>query len=166
MQTLQTGVSGGFSFSGLAAGKYDVEAQRDGFKKATALVQLGPRSRAGLILVLEIAGERTEISVVDSTSQVSAETSGNRDAAVVSDTVMDKLPAFDRDYVSMMSVFLDAGSTGTGGSSLVVDGMETSTLGVSASAIQEVRINQNPYSAEFARPGKGRIEVKHFPIQK
>src|ERR1039457_808343 len=38
VQTLQTGVSGGFSFSGLAAGKYDVEAQRDGFKKATALV--------------------------------------------------------------------------------------------------------------------------------
>jgi hypothetical protein len=25
--------------------------------------------------------------------------------------------------------------------------------------IQEVRINQNPYSAEFARPGRGRIEV-------
>ena len=30
---------------------------------------------------------------------------------------------------------------------------------MSASAIQEVRINQNPYSAEFARPGRGRIEI-------
>jgi outer membrane receptor protein involved in Fe transport len=159
VQALRTSVSGGFSFSGLAAGKYAVEAQRDGFKKAKALVQLGPRSRAGLILTLEIAGVRTEISVAGSTTQVSAETSDNRDAAVVSDNLMDKLPAFDQDYVSMMSVFLDAGSTGTGGSSLVVDGMETSSLGVSASAIQEVRINQNPYSAEFARPGKGRIEV-------
>src|SRR5882724_3693238 len=37
--------------------------------------------------------------------------------------------------------------------------METSEKGVTASAIQEVRINQNPYSAEYARPGKGRIEV-------
>jgi hypothetical protein len=85
------------TLAGLAAGKYAVEAQRDGFKKATALVQLGPRSRAGLILTLEIAGVRTEIS------------------AVVSDNLMDKLPAFDQDYVSMMSVFLDAGSTGTAG---------------------------------------------------
>jgi hypothetical protein len=159
VQNLQTDVSGAFRFSGLAAGNYAVEAQRDGFKNATALVQLGPRSRAGLVLTLEVAGVKSEVSVNDSTDQVSTETAGNRDAAVVSDKLMEKLPVFDQDYVSMMSVFLDAGSTGTGGSSLVVDGMETSTLGVSASAIQEVRINQNPYSAEFARPGKGRIEI-------
>jgi hypothetical protein len=32
-------------------------------------------------------------------------------------------------------------------------------IGVSASAIKEVRINQNPCSAKFARPGRGRIEI-------
>src|ERR1039457_4508172 len=42
---------------------------------------------------------------------------------------------------------------------MVVDGVEANTLGVSASAIKEGRINQNPYSAEVARPGKGRIEI-------
>jgi hypothetical protein len=46
-----------------------------------------------------------------------------------------------------------------GGVSILVDGMEEKDAGVSPSAIQEVKINQDPYSAEFARPGKGRIEI-------
>ena len=58
-----------------------------------------------------------------------------------------------------MSAFLGAGAGGTGGTQLIVDGMQVNSVGVSASAIQEVRINQNPYSAEFARPGRGRIEI-------
>src|ERR1017187_665404 len=143
LETIETGNSGGFCFLGLAAGAYVVEAQHDGFKNATARVRLGPRSRTGLTLTLEVAGITSEISVDDSNGQVSTETSANRDAAAVNSNLMEKLPVFDQDYVARMSVFLDAGSTGTGGSSLVVDGMEASSLGVSASAIQEVRINQN-----------------------
>ena len=67
--------------------------------------------------------------------------------------MLDNLPVFDQDYVAAMSQFLDPGSVGAGGITLVVDGMEQSSIGVSASAIQEVKINQNPYAAEFARPG-------------
>ena len=58
-----------------------------------------------------------------------------------------------------MSRFLDAGSIGTSGVTLVVDGVEATRAGVSASAIQEVKINQDPYSAEYPRPGRGRIEI-------
>jgi len=48
---------------------------------------------------------------------------------------------------------------GSGGAVVTVDGMTVSDVGVPASAIQEVRINQNPYSAEYAAPGKNRIEI-------
>src|SRR5260221_11981364 len=48
---------------------------------------------------------------------------------------------------------------GTGGVTLVVDGMEARKVGVAPSAIQQVKINQDPYSSEFPRPGRGRIEV-------
>ncbi|MGD0500484.1 MAG: TonB-dependent receptor [Bryobacteraceae bacterium] len=159
VQTFLTDATGGFRFSGLAPGEYSVEARREGFKDASAAVRLGSASRAGLVLTLEVAGVTSEISVSASPAQVSLEPSGNRDAAAVSDSLLEELPVFDQDIVSLMSAFLDAGSVGTGGASLVVDGMQVNTLGVSASAIKEVRINQNPYSAEFARPGKGRIEV-------
>src|SRR5207342_952686 len=72
---------------------------------------------------------------------------------------LESLPVFDQDYVSALSRFLDAGSLGTNGVTLLVNGVEVNSLGVSASAIQRIQINQDPYSAEFFRPGRGRIEV-------
>ena len=74
--------------------------------------------------------------------------------------MLDGLPALDQDVLSVAAEFLDPALTGTDGYSLVVDGMEVGDLGVSQSAITEIKINKNPYSAEFYSPGRGRIEVK------
>src|SRR5260370_4236672 len=54
---------------------------------------------------------------------------------------------------------LGPGSGRSGCAILIVDGVMASEVGVPASAIQEVRINQNPYSAEYSAPGKNRIEI-------
>jgi outer membrane receptor protein involved in Fe transport len=82
---------------------------------------------------------------------------------VLSEQSLSNLPVFDQDYVGAMSRFLDPSSVGTGGATLVVNGMEVNNLGVSSSAIKEIKINQDPYSAEFQRPGRGRIEVTTKP---
>src|SRR5258708_6878297 len=74
-------------------------------------------------------------------------------------SALDNLPIFDQDFIGTMSRFLDSGSIGTNGVTLVVDGMEATRAGVSASAIQEVKLNQDPYSAEYSRPGRGRVEI-------
>jgi hypothetical protein len=58
-----------------------------------------------------------------------------------------------------MSRFLDAGSIAAGGTTILVDGVEASRAGVSASAIQEVKINNDPSSAEYPRPGGICIEI-------
>jgi hypothetical protein len=50
-----------------------------------------------------------------------------------------------------------------GGVTVVVNGIEASALRVSASAVQQIKINQDPYSAEYARPGRGRIEILTKP---
>jgi hypothetical protein len=44
-----------------------------------------------------------------------------------------------------------------------VNGVEANGPGVSASAVQDVKINQNPYSARFARPGRARLEITTKP---
>src|SRR4029077_2837498 len=72
---------------------------------------------------------------------------------------LDRVPLFDQDYITTMSRFLDDNATGTNGISLVVNGIEGNGPGVTASAVQEVKINQNPYSARFARPGRARLEI-------
>ncbi len=91
--------------------------------------------------------------------QVSTDTAENRDSVNADQTLLENVPVFDQDYVAAMSAFLDAGSLGTNGPQLIINGVEVTSATVTASAIQQVRINQNPYSAEFARPGRGNIEI-------
>lgn len=159
LQTVRTDVTGAFRLSGIPAGAYSILIQRGGFKDAVAQLRVGTRAPAPLTIRLELAEVFSEVSADFEPVRVSTEISENRDAATVSQSLLEKLPVFDQDYLATMSRFLDTGSLGTRGASLVVDGMEVNNAGITASAIKEVRINQNPYSAEFFRPGRGRIEI-------
>ena len=115
-------------------------------------------------LKVTLASEVVKQSVmVGSDQSLSTESAANRDTVSISGDDLRKLPAFDLDYVSALSSFLDPSSVSSGGVTLIVDGIEMKSVGVSASAIQEVRINNDPYSAEFSRPGRGRIEVTTKP---
>src|ERR1700722_18407558 len=67
---------------------------------------------------------------------------------------------YDFNYITTMSRFLDSDATGTNGVTLVVNGIEANGPGVTASAIQSVKINQNPYTALYSRPGRARIEIE------
>ena len=86
-------------------------------------------------------------------------TDANSDSSTLSDQDLKALPIFDNDYVTAMSAFLDSNVTATGGSGLMVDGVEANRATVSASAVQEVRINQDPYSAHYYYPGRGQMEI-------
>ena len=101
---------------------------------------------------------RTEsVTVVsDLAPQVNTEMSGNQSSASLDRSALDRVPVFDQDYIATISRFLDNTGTGTNGVTLIVNGVEANGPGVTASAIQEVKVNQNPYSPLFARPGRAR----------
>ena len=88
-----------------------------------------------------------------------------RDAAaalpdlVMSTEELKSMPIFDDDYVTAMGSFLDPGQGMTGGTGLMVDGVEANRALVSPSAVEEVHINQDPYSAQYYRPGRGQMEI-------
>ena len=90
---------------------------------------------------------------------LSTDASANRDTITTTGDDLRKLPVFDQDYIAALTPFLDASAGSSGGLTIIVDGVEMKSAGVSASAIQEVRVNNDPYSAEFNRPGRGRIEI-------
>ncbi|HTC73922.1 MAG TPA: TonB-dependent receptor, partial [Edaphobacter sp.] len=96
---------------------------------------------------------------VGAEQSLSTDSSANRDTVSVTGDQLKKLPVFDQDYIATLTPFLDASSGSSGPATIIVDGVEMKSAGVSASAIQEVRINNDPYSAEFNRPGRGRIEI-------
>lgn len=162
-QSAITDQSGGFRFTRIPPAKYQLQVSSEGFESATVEVIVGAQPNAPLNISLAVANVQLETTVTSEPAQVGTEASENKDSVALSGETLGNLPVFDQDYVGAMSRFLDPGSVGTGGVSLVVDGMEVSNLGVSASAIKEIKINQDPYSAEFQRPGRGRIEVTTKP---
>jgi len=159
LQTTKTDAAGAFRFEKVGAGDYVVEVTREGFKPETIRLSLGARQPAPLRIVLSVAELTQEVTVSEATTQVNTDAGGNLDVNTVDRQALDTLPSLSNDYIGTMSRFLSDGAVGTGGVTLVVDGVEMSKAGVSASAIQEVKVNNNPYSAEYSRPGRGRIEI-------
>ena len=152
---------GSFQFEKLAAGTYKIQAQAAGFRDTIVELKLGSRATSPLRVVLPIAEQNEVVNVAgsDVSLVVTTDVSENQNANNLDRSALDRVPVFDRDYISMLSRFLDDSAIGTNGVSLIVNGIEANGPGVTPSAVQEVRINQNPYSARFARPGRARLEI-------
>jgi outer membrane receptor protein involved in Fe transport len=154
-----TDANGSFRFDVVDPGDYQLEVRQSGFQPAVSRVNIGTRPPGLLRIVLALADRREGVTVAEDATQVNTESSDNLNAVSVNQEMLENLPVFDQDYVATMSRFLNSGLIGTGGATLVVDGLESTRVPVSPSAIQQVKINQDPYSAEFSRPGGGRIEI-------
>jgi hypothetical protein len=153
--------SGNFHFERLTLGDYQVQAEQEGFKTTRVSVAVGARDKGLLRIVLPISVAAQEITVhaESSAALVNTEVSGNQDANSIDRAALDRVPVFDQDYVTTLSRFLNDSALGTNGVSLVVNGIEANGPGVTPSAVKEVKINQDPYSAFYARPGRARIEI-------
>lgn len=156
-----TDASGAFHFDRIGAGKYTVEFHADGFRDTQMAVTVSNRRFAPLRVILGIAVQAESVTVATGANVpvVSTETSENQNTNAVDRDALDRIPVFDQDYITTMSRFLDDSATGTNGVTLVVNGIEANGPGVTPSAVQEVRINNNPYSARFSRPGRARLEI-------
>lgn len=156
--SVSTDLGGAFRFTGLDTVTYELLVEREGFKPFRSRVKAAVKFTP-LKVVMAIAELRQTVTVGNPDKAVSTEAGENMDVVKLDRQTLDKLPILSNDIIGAAAQFLDSAAVGAGGISVVVDGMETLEKGVSASAIQEVRINQNPYSAEYARPGRGRIEI-------
>jgi hypothetical protein len=152
--------AGAFRFNHAGVGEYTLDIQAAGFRETKTKVVGGVKQPPSLRVLMPIAVESQTVNVgAGGEPLVSAEIGENQNANTIDRNALDRVPVFDQDYITTMSRFLDDSATGTNGVSLVVNGIEANGPGVTASAVQEVKINQNPYSARFARPGRARLEI-------
>ncbi len=158
-ETTAADQTGAFHFTGISSGVYEVEAQKQGFKPTVAHLTLGAKPPSPLTIVLEVADVSEEISVGDRPNQVNTSPDENLNVIKLDQQALNNLPILGNDVLGSVANLLDAGAIGSDGPTIIIDGLESSRRKVPASTIQEVRINQNPYSAEFARLGRARIEV-------
>ncbi len=148
--------NGHFIFENVPPGDYTLNVQAEEFRAYVKDVTIGAESLE-ITVKMKIAPEEQQITVMGTQDRVLPQE--NADAVKVNDRLIRELPTESQDIVSLLSNFLSPGAMGAEGVSLVVDGVEVNELDAPTWSIRDVTINQNPYSAEFRRPGKSRIEV-------
>ena len=160
----KTDSNGMFRFNGVSSGTYQLEAQHQGFRLSTVSLKVTDRQLVVANIILPIAVAQQEVTVAgEAVPLVSSEVAENQNATTIERSALDQIPVFDQDYIATLSRFLDSSALGTSGVSLIVNGVEANGPGVSNSAVKSVKINQNPYSALYARPGRARIEIETKP---
>ncbi|HWY20411.1 MAG TPA: carboxypeptidase regulatory-like domain-containing protein [Candidatus Acidoferrum sp.] len=156
-----TNDSGSFRLDHIPPGNYTLDFQAEGFRETRVPVSLTAQRPAPIRVIMQIAvlNESVTVATGESLPTVSTDNSANQNANTIDRNALDRVPVFDQDYITTMSRFLDDNATGTNGVTLVVNGIEANGPGVTPSAVQEVKINNNPYSARFSRPGRARLEI-------
>lgn len=157
--TGQTDATGAFRLQTNRTGDFILVFSLNGFKTTTISLHVGLTRATPLTVTMPLAAVATEVTVNASTNTDLTSSASNTDSTVMTTEDLKSLPVFDNDYVSAMSAFLDPGAAATGGSGLMVDGVEANRAMVSPSAVQEVHINQDPYSARYYYPGRGQMEI-------
>ena len=153
---------GAYSVSGLAAGGYVVQATYPGFAQfisATLQLTAGQSKRVDITMAVEV--EQQQVVVTDDAPTVSTDASSNASAIVLKGKDLEAL-SDDPDELSNELTALAGPSAGPNGGQIYIDGFTGGTL-PPKSAIREIRINQNPFSAEFDHIGYGRIEILTKP---
>jgi hypothetical protein len=162
VKTTTADSSGSYAVTGLAPGGYIVQATFEGFApfgSPTIQLAAGQSKRVDISMAIEAAEQ--SVTVTDDAPTVNVEASGNSSAIVLKGKDLEAL-SDDPDELSNELTALAGPSAGPNGGQIYIDGFTGGTL-PPKSAIREIRINQNPFSAEFDKIGYGRIEILTKP---
>lgn len=161
--TAETDVGGGFKFANIAPGKYRLQIRSTGFQPVDeASLELGPGETARTFPMIVFLA-RQEVTVeAENLDTVTVEASSNASQLVLREEDLNTL-SDDPDALSNELQALAGPAAGPdGGAQIFVDGFSGGRV-PPKSSIREVRINRDPYSAQYDRPGFGRIEILTRP---
>ncbi len=154
--------AGAYEVHGLAPGGYIVNVTFDGFapfQSQTIQLTAGQIKRVDVAMAIET--EQQNVVVTDESPTVSVDAGNNANSVVLKGKDLDAL-SDDPDELSNELSALAGPSAGPNGGQIYIDGFTGGQL-PPKSAIREIRINQNPFSAEYDRLGYGRIEILTKP---
>jgi hypothetical protein len=160
--TATADANGHYQMSGLAPGSYILRASFAGFAD---FVSQPMKLAAGQLMRVDVSmalqAEQQSVTVTDESPTVSVEASSSASSVVIKGKDLEAL-SDDPDELSNELSALAGPSAGPNGGQMYIDGFTGGSL-PPKSAIREIRINQNPYSAEYDRLGYGRIEILTKP---
>ena len=116
-----------------------------------------------LDIALHILIETQAVSVQDQTGGVSVDAAQNADALVLGQKELAAL-SDDPDELAQQLQAMAGPGAGPNGGQIYIDGFTGGQM-PPKSSIREVRINSNPFSPEYDKPGFGRIGSSPGPVQ-
>jgi Carboxypeptidase regulatory-like domain len=162
VKTAQTQADGTYTFTGLVPGQYTMGVVFPGFATIAKPVTVAAGQTLTVPVQLNVAAEKQSVEVKgESTVTVSVEPDNNATALVIKGEDLASLPDDPDDLADALQALAGPGA-GPNGGQIYIDGFSGGQLPPKES-IREIRINQNPFSAEFDRLGFGRIEILTKP---
>jgi protocatechuate 3,4-dioxygenase beta subunit len=157
-----TNAEGIYQFKALPPGVYTLKAAVQGFNLFTqenVQITASQVQQVNVRLVIHIEEER--VQVTDEATKVDVDSSNNAGQVVMKGKDLEAL-SDDPDELQSELEALAGPSAGPNGGQMYIDGFTAGQLPPKAS-IREIRINQNPFSAEYDKLGYGRIEILTKP---
>src|SRR6476661_7774949 len=153
--------AGAYDVKNLAPGKYTVSVTAKGFAPTAKEVEIGAGQMKQVDIPMVILVKEESIDVQSDAAKVSTASDNNASSVVISGKDLDAL-SDDPDELQSELQALAGPSAGPNGGQIYIDGFTGGQL-PPKSSIREIRINQNPFSAQYDRLGYGRIEILTKP---
>jgi hypothetical protein len=158
-KTATTQTDGSYTFVGLAPAEYTIKVEFPGFETFEKPVTVDAGRSVQFSIQLIPGGGRQEVTVSGGKGpELSVDPANNQSALIVAGDDLDALPDDPDDLSDMLTQLAGPASGPTGGPQILLDGFSNMQLPPKAT-IKEIRINSNPFSAEYDNLGFGRIEI-------
>ena len=156
--TATSGGDGTYQVKGLDPGQYSVSVAAQGFapfSKSAVTINAGRPQTLDIPLEIQVVEEKLQVQAEGNTLDTSP--TNNANTVVLKGADLDAL-SDDPDELQSELQALAGPSAGPNGGQMYIDGFTAGQL-PPKSAIREIRINSNPFSAQYDKLGYGRIEI-------
>lgn len=156
-RSVKSGTDGTYNIT-IAPGSYTMLVSMPGFASYLMTnLKVPAVPSTTLDAKLKIGQENTVVNVEASAVQLSVDPDSNASSTILQGKDLEAL-SDDPDELQSELTALAGPASGPNGGQIYVDGFTGGQL-PPKSSIREIRINQNPFSAEYDRLGYGRVEV-------
>ena len=161
-RSVQTQADGSYTFAGIAPGNYTISVAIPGFAPFSQAIAIKTGAVSQVPIQLALAAETQQVTVAaEAAPQITVQPEDNATAMVIKGADLAALPDDPDDLASALQALAGPGA-GPNGGQIYIDGFSGGQLPPKES-IREIRVNQNPFSAEYDRLGFGRIEILTKP---
>jgi hypothetical protein len=159
--TTTTNQDGRFEVRALPPGTYTLSVAAVGFRTKEKSVALAAGERQAVNFALSVEAQEEKIEVQGQANRLDIGAASNAGSVVIAGKDLEAL-SDDPDELESELQALAGPAAGPSGGQIYIDGFTGGQL-PAKSAIREIRINQNPFSAQYDKLGYGRIEILTKP---